>query len=942
MTTTNDTGRGVNLLLRASLVALSMNWVSQAAHAAEATTTKDADKDELEEVVVTGVRASLVQSLVEKRNSTQVIESVVAEDIGKLPDNNVVEAMQRLSGVQISNRSGGEAQAVFIRGFSDIETTWNGRNIFTASTRQFALQDIPSNLVRQIDVYKTRSADQIETGIAGQVDIATLRPFDFKGLEISATARALYLDVAKKTNPNVSALISDRWDTSLGEVGALVNVSYSRTKYSDQAVTAGALVPFATADNPPPGYTPLQRIFNPAKPPNLWQPGLDAGLAQAPGSTINFGGTPYPYYLSRDAVFQNDLYGDRQRPAVNAAFQWKPNEASEYTAEFFYDGFRNKTYNDLFFSFVDWWGNLGPNPASTVTLYPGTNIIHTRTVGAVYGFNSGDFTRSSTDSYVYALNGKWTLTDKLSLQGDLSHQTSTFKSAFEAMRTDRVAGQINVNFNPGNGITAFGFDKPALLTDPAAWNVAQFYDNANRNTGSATTGTLDGHYAFNSGVLQKLDFGVRYDYRKGEESQSTQSGAGLGKPLSTFDPALQFYGSGFFDGLSDVPHSWVAANGYYVDSHIDAIRALYGLSKLPLLTNFDVTEKTTAAYLQADLETQLFGNRLRVQGGGRFVRVSTDMTAFHTDTVSLARVAQNTSLTASKLLPSITIRYELGSDWLLRLNYGETLRRPNFTDLNPTLTETPDVTGVGLGGGTSGNANLKPTHSKNLDLTAEWYFAADSAVYGTLFRRDISGLVVLLPRSVYDPAANPNLNTKTFIITTPFNSSDGVMTGAEFGLVYFPNYLPGVLKGFGIQASATSLSSHQNIPLTDSTGTITGQQSSPFFGVSKFSYNATLAYERGPIEGRLSFVQRSKFVDRNEARVFANPIQIWSRPLKDLDMQLTYNVTRKLAVSFDAVNLTNSLAQTYYAFGSAGGPNTDNFGTSLIGRSYELGVRWKL
>ena len=198
MITTNDTGRSVNLLLRASLAVLSMNWVSLAAHAAEAPANKDADKDELEEVVVTGVRASLVQSLVEKRQSTQVIESVVAEDIGKLPDNNVVEAMQRLSGVQISNRSGGEAQAVSIRGFSDIETTWNGRNIFTASGRQFALQDIPSNLVRQIDVYKTRSADQIETGIAGQVDIATLRPFDFKGLEISATARGLYLDVAKR------------------------------------------------------------------------------------------------------------------------------------------------------------------------------------------------------------------------------------------------------------------------------------------------------------------------------------------------------------------------------------------------------------------------------------------------------------------------------------------------------------------------------------------------------------------------------------------------------------------------------------------------------------------------------------------------------------------------------------------------------------------------
>jgi TonB-dependent receptor len=933
-------GRGCNLRLGAGIAALSVTWVSLAAHAADA---NDTGKGELEEIVVTGVRASLVQSLIEKRKSTQVIETVVAEDIGKLPDNNVVEAMQRLSGVQISNRSGGEAQNVSIRGFADIETTWNGRNIFTASGRQFALQDIPSNLVRQIDVYKTRSADQIENGIAGQVDISTLRPFDFKGPEVSIAARGLYLDIAKKTNPNLSGLVSDRWDTGAGEIGALVNVSYSRTKYSDQAVTAGALVPFATVDNLPPGFTPLQRIFNPPKPPNLWPPGLDAGLPQTPGSTINFGGTPYPYYLSRDAVFQNDLYGDRERPAVNAAFQWKPNDASEYTAEFFYDGFRNRTYNDLFFSFVDWWGNLGPDPASTFTTYPGTNIMHTRTVGAVYGFNSGDFTRSSTDSYVYALSGKWTLTDKLHLQGDLSHQTSTFKSAFEAMRTDRVANQIHVNFNPGNGITTFGFDNPALLTDPSAWNVAQFYDNANRNSGNATTGTLDGHYDVDWGIFHTLDFGVRYDDRKAEESQSTQSKPSLGGALSTRDPGLQYYNSDFFQGESDVPHSWVAANGYYVDSHIDAIRALYGLTKLPLQLTFNVQEKTTAAYLQGNLETEIFGNRLRIQGGGRFVHVSTDMTAFrNTVPVSLVRLAENTSLTVSKVLPSVTIRYDLSSDWLLRLNYGETLRRPNFTDLNPTLMETADVTGVGVGGGTSGTANLKPTHSKNLDFTAEWYFAEASAVYSTLFRRNIDGLVVYLPRSVYDPAADPNLNTKNFIITSPFNSSDGVMTGAEFGLVYFPNYLPGILKGFGIQASATSLSSHQNIPLTDSTGTIIGQQRSPFFGVSKFSYNATLAYERGPIGARLSYVHRSSFVDHNEARIFANPIQVWSRPLKDLDMQLSYNILPSMSVSFDAVNLTNSLSQTYYAFGGAGGQNTDNFGTSIIGRSYEVGIRWKL
>src|SRR5262249_20312026 len=137
--------------------------------------------------------------------------------------------------------------------------------------------------------------------------------------------------------------------------------------------------------------------------------------------------------------------------------------------------------------------------------------------------------------------------------------------------------------------------------------------------------------------------------------------------------------------------------------------------------------------------------------------------------------------------------------------------------------------------------------------------------------------------------------------------------------------LPSLLKGFGIQASATSLSSHYDLPVPDASGNIIGTERSAFFGVSHFSFNATLAYDRGPFGGRLSYVQRSAFLDHNEARTFANPIGVWSRPLKDLDLQLNYNITPKMALSFDAVNLTDSLAQTYYAFGSAGGPTTDNF-----------------
>src|SRR3546814_6274705 len=100
----------------------------------------------------------------------------------------------------------------------------------------------------------------------------------------------------------------------------------------------------------------------------LWAPGLDRGLSTEEGATLNINGADVPYYLARDAVFSPDVRGDRKRPSVNAALQWAPNSSSVYTAEFFWTGFRQTTFNNLFFSFVDWWGSLGPNPADTIKI----------------------------------------------------------------------------------------------------------------------------------------------------------------------------------------------------------------------------------------------------------------------------------------------------------------------------------------------------------------------------------------------------------------------------------------------------------------------------------------------------------------------------------------------------------------------------------------------
>jgi len=939
---------------------LALAAISISASALAQTPTADATKSgqEMDTVVVTGVRQSLTQGLENKRENPQVIESIVAEDIGKLPDNNVVEALQRVTGVQISNRGGGEADAIWIRGLPDSTTTWNGRNVFTTTGRAIALQDIPSNLISRVDVFKTRSAEQLETGLAGQIDVRTRRPFDMEGLQMSATAR--FTDQVERddaTDPNLSFLVSNTWDGEDGKFGALLDVSYTKVRYRDQSITAGAQVPFVMATGTlPPGFTPLQRIFN-GDPP-IWPAGTNSGLPETPGSVIDFDPGPgvanYPYLLSRDALFASDLKGNRERPAANLALQWSPNDNQVYTAEVFYQGFREDTFNNLQFTFVDWWGNLGPNPASTITLYPDTNLIKTRVVGAPYNFNSGDSTVAETNTFVYALNGKWQITDKFTLDADLSFQSSQFDTTFVAVRTDRVPPQIQVDLNHGDGLPSWQYTNPttgantdAAMLDPAGWNMAQLYQNNGHDGGGASTISVDGKYAFDSSVFKNLKFGVRYDDREAmhrgpRPADTDQKFLPAGMTLAAAATALGsdsflYTNSDFFtDSLS--PHTWTLANGFYIGQHPDAIRALYGQQAggPTQYKAFQVDERTASVYVQADMD---FGDKVHAEVGVRYVKVDTPIE--FTDLVQASLPLYTAKQSVDDVMPSVTLRWDVTDDFRLRANYGETLRRPNFADLNPNFNLTADLTGVGYGSGTGGNPDLQATKGKNYDLTAEWYFAKDSAVYGTLFRRDIDGLVVPLTRQLHIPGTGINTSgSDNFMVTQPVNASDGVLKGIELGFLYFPE-LPGVFNGLGIQGSFTKLDSNQNIPLTNPQGQIIGEDESDFFGVSDFSYNVTLAYDHAGFGGRLSYVWRDDFLNNNENRIFANPIGVWRTPESSLDLQLSYDVNDKLAFSFDATNLLDDMQQSYYHFGDAGNPTLTNFGSTIISRSYALGVRWK-
>src|SRR5271168_3436198 len=189
--------------------------------------SQSGQSDQVETIVVTGVRASVKSALEIKKNADQFVDSIVAEDIGKLPDNNVIEALQHVTGIQVS-RNAAEANQLLIRGLPDISTLLNGREIFTSTGRFITLQDIPAELLQRVDVQKSSRADDIEGGIAGVVDVRLHRPFDFDGTEIAGTLRETHSSLADTNDPTASLLASGRWHTDIGEFGLLGDVSYKK------------------------------------------------------------------------------------------------------------------------------------------------------------------------------------------------------------------------------------------------------------------------------------------------------------------------------------------------------------------------------------------------------------------------------------------------------------------------------------------------------------------------------------------------------------------------------------------------------------------------------------------------------------------------------------------------------------------------------------------
>ncbi|MHB8284296.1 MAG: TonB-dependent receptor [Caulobacteraceae bacterium] len=869
---------------------------SQPGGAPEAGSGATASGNEVSEVVVTGVRASLQSAQNIRKNSTDIVDSIVAEDIGKLPDNTVGDALQRVTGVQIT-RAAGEASSVEIRGLPNVTSEINGRDIFTTTGRSVALSDIPAELVSGVDVYKTTSPELLEGGIAGLINIRLRRPFDFNGLEVAGTIRGIYGDQRNAVDPNASLLISDRWNTGLGDVGALLSLSYQKRRYLDE--TAFNFVSFPSTD-PTTGASYL--------------------VPQTSGDIATV--------------------GNRERYGANFSSQWRPLQNLELYAEGSYQGYRN-TISSNYFIGIPAAGAITSITGAPGAATNGTALAQTINTTNAFTLTSDQGYEDRTDTIQGAFGGRWTQ-DRLTVTSDLSYTYSIYRQRDVILDTRFNAPDYTENFN--NQGTPF-ITTGTNVTDASNFDLNQLFDDHERQTGSETAFKIDGVYETDLPYIKSFTVGVRYAFRTAG-SQATP-GDGIPAPTGSAISAAGIPGLGslspadFLSGDRALPITqWFNASASYLLSNTNTLRALFGqpAGEQPYdpLDTFHLKQDSYAGYVKANYGFDLGAHPVTGDFGVRLVDTEENLLGYEnpvdaqgSTTASAGVLPVRSEPIYKNVLPSFNGKVGLTDNLFFRVAAGKTVTYPDFASLNPSLSLTSAGATL-IGSGTQGNSNLRPVSSTNVDTALEWYFAKTGSLTATYFHRSIQGYIQTY--GIETPFTIAGGATQTYLVNTPENTGAGELQGLELGYQQFYDFLPWYFKGFGTQINVTYIDAHTQSPPDATTGLTTSQA---LANVSRYSLNAIGLYERGPLSLRVAYNWRSKYVEAFNAGG-DQPQTIISDPVGDLDLSGSYAITPKLVLTLDAANLTREITQDY--FGTAAFPRN----TNRSDRTIELGLRFRL
>ncbi len=841
----------------------------------------------MSEVVVTGVRASVLSANLIKRNADEIVDSIVASDIGKLPDNNVAEALQRISGIQIT-RNYGEGSGVAIRGLTQVQTELDGRDSFSANGgfaggatngRGLNLEDIPSEMLAGIDVYKDPSAEQIEGGIGGVINLRTRMPFDFKGPKIAASIGASYDDLANAGRPNASLLLSDRWDTNIGEIGILADASFTQTRFREDQQSQE---PFYSSTIPLPGH---------------------------PVGSVNI----------PDGMGIDETQGSRQREGLQLALQWRPTPNLEFYTQV------NRI--DYYFQWNDAANYVGASAPGVIdasqpfTVGPQGDLL-----SGSYSGSSINFNRSLTDQHTvttnYAIGGKWTPTDRLTVSADVQYIYSTNKDQRFIIGENSTGVLPIVNFNISKPLASIAVP-PSYLSNPNNFAIDYTLDHYDDDTGTEKAVRTDLEYRVSDdGFLRKLKFGFRFTDRGAITGSTPYNYDGVPGGLPTSDYSLYSYNN-LFDGRSTLFGPTVSPASSLLNN-ISKTLAAFGSTPVAFNpSDFSSEEEHTyAVYLVGDYGFNAGPFPVDGNVGVRIVNTQENTNGFNSLTPQIAAPpgtplnADGTAPTVAgaptyapinvkqnytDALPSFNARIHLTDDLQLRLAASKGLTRPDFSQLNPNVqisqpSQTTLNSNTPLTAGTFGNASLKPYRTNNYDASLEWYFNKTGSLYGAVFYKQVKGFIATA-------TDNEDYYGDTFQVTRYYNQGNGTIKGAEVGYTQFFDFLPKPLDGFGATANYTYVDSATPSPTASDTNG--NPLIVPLQGLSKNSYNLIGMYEKGPFQARIAYNWRDKYV-LTTAGNGTGALPVYVEAYGQLDGSISYNVTPNAVLQFEVRNILNS------------------------------------
>ena len=866
----------------------------------------------LDEVVVTGIRLSLAKSVEVKRDADIISDAIVAEDIGKFPQQNMAESLQRITGVQIT-RSKGEGQLVSVRGLDPkfTQLLYNGRYLPAASgSRNFDFTILSADFVSELQVAKSPTADSRDGGIAASINVVTAKPLDIGTRKSAINLEAIHESNPDSVQPHVSAFYTDTFADN--RFGVSLGVDYSKRDLQVERFEAFG-----------------------------FETGVEAG--RSPQMDYNVDGDFADTFRFNHASNYGMDLGDRERKSVMAAFQFRPSDVFEGRADILYSKFDT----DALFPVNShrFTNNLGPVVGS---VQDADGALISLDSDGVDHRNNARTGQEEDELMAYGLGGNYVAGD-WTFDGELSYGTSERKISSLSLE---VIGRASVSYdfsnNPG-GVPDLAYQRGFDQFDPNDYRAIGFNGPLDEPTDDKTfDARFDADRSLN-GWIDSIGFGASWGEREHAAwSRFMQVGAEdlaglLGVPFDatieggSFNGApwmREFGDSSYLSGTgASFPSTWLSAdpNALLRDIPLADLVALFPPVAFQTAVS-NVKEDVSAAYFRANFKNA--DERLSGNIGLRYVHTDQATFGYAPDldeiifdqggAVTIVPDAEPTTVDRSydELLPSLNVRYALREDLVARFAAARVLSRPDLGVITPTTTVNANVRTIN-----SGNPDVDPYLADQFDVSLEWYFNQESLLSLAFFYKDVKNFIVSTTSTETHTVQLANGGGTVDIEFTRFQPDNGANTtlqGVEFSYQQPFTFLPTPFDGFGVLLNYTYIDAGK-------ISVVEGGPLLPLPGVSENSYNAIVYFEKPRFGAYLAYNYRDGFVyDQNS--YFGDGE--FGDEYSQLDLSARFNFTEKFALTMGVTNLTDEPLLRTNSFGY-------NRGYELNGVRTTLAVRYE-